>query len=214
MIKPSDVPEVIPLFPLHGALLLPRARLPLCIFETRYLAMIDACLKTSTRLIGMIQTRTSPPDEAQLYTIGCAGRLTSFSELEDGRYMITLSGFSRFELLNEVEGFTPYRRAAVQWQPFAQDVCREEETDATFDRTSFLALFKRYLTTMKLATDWSSIESAQTELLISAASMLCPFEAQDKQALLEAPTLTERRKTLVTLLEFALRGGTADGMRQ
>ena len=120
MLNPADLPEVIPVFPLAGALLLPRARLPLHIFEPRYLAMLDDCLKTSQRLIGMVQPREVPGSaEKRLQAIGCAGRLTGFSETEDGRYMITLSGISRFRLREEVTGFTPYRRAAVDWAPFA-----------------------------------------------------------------------------------------------
>lgn len=120
MIKLADLPDVMPLFPLPGALLLPRARLPLHIFEPRYLQMLEDCMKTPTRLIGMIQPRdvphqsagqTSGPPERRLQAIGCAGRLTGFSETEDGRYMITLTGISRFRLRDEVQGFTPYRRA-------------------------------------------------------------------------------------------------------
>lgn len=214
MIKVSDLPDTIAVFPLPGALMLPRARLPLHIFEPRYLAMIEDCMKTKTRLIGMIQTRETPGGEKRLQSIGCAGRLTGFSETEDGRYMITLSGTCRFRIREEVQGFTPYRRCMVDWAPFTRDLSREEETDPGFDRKSFLALLGRYLTTLNLSTDWDSLKEAETELLINSLSMLCPFTPEDKQALLEAPSLSTRRETLVTLIEFALRGGATDEVMQ
>jgi Lon protease-like protein len=214
MISASDLPDTIPVFPLPGALMLPRARLPLHIFEPRYLAMIEDCMKTKTRLIGMIQTRETPSGERRLQSIGCAGRLTGFSETEDGRYMITLAGVSRFRVREEVQGFTPYRRCNVDWAPFSHDLRREEETDPGFDRKSFLDLLGRYLSAMNLSTDWDSLKEAETELLINSLSMLCPFSPEDKQALLEAPSLATRRETLVTLIEFALRGGSADEVMQ
>ena len=214
MMKVSDLPDTIPVFPLPGALMLPRARLPLHIFEPRYLAMIEDCLKTKSRLIGMIQTRETPGGEKRLQSIGCAGRLTGFSETEDGRYMITLSGTCRFRIKEEVQGFTPYRRCMVDWAPFTRDLKREEETDPGFDRAAFLVLLGRYLTTLNLATDWDSLKEAETELLINSLSMLCPFTPEDKQALLEAPSLSTRRETLVTLIEFALRGGATDEVMQ
>lgn len=214
MMKPSDLPDTIPVFPLPGALMLPRARLPLHIFEPRYLAMIEDCMKTKTRLIGMIQPRETPGGEKRLQSIGCAGRLTGFSETEDGRYMVTLSGMSRFRIREEVQGFAPYRRCLVDWSPFGRDLNREEEVDPGFDREAFLALLGRYLTTLNLATDWDSLKEAETELLINSLSMLCPFSPEDKQALLEAPSLSTRRETLVTLIEFALRGGANDEVMQ
>jgi len=214
MITASDLPETIPVFPLPGALMLPRARLPLHIFEPRYLAMVEDCMKSKTRLIGMIQTRDTPSGERRLQSIGCAGRLTGFSETEDGRYMITLAGISRFRVKEEVQGFTPYRRCTVDWGPFALDLRREEETDPGFDRKSFLDLLGRYLSAMNLSTDWDSLKEAETELLINSLSMLCPFSSEDKQALLEAPSLSTRRETIVTLIEFALRGGSEDEVMQ
>ena len=210
---PIDLPETLPLFPLPGALLLPRARLPLHIFEPRYLAMLDDCLKTQGRLIGMIQPREGPGGEKRLSAIGCAGRVTAFSETEDGRYMITLSGVSRFRLREEVQGFTPYRRAQIDWGPFARDL-GATETDAGFDRDGLLALLARYFTHRKMGTDWGSLKEADTELLINSLSMLLPFSPEDKQALLEAPSLVTRRETLVTLMEFALRSGDTDEVLQ
>lgn len=214
MIKVTDLPETIPIFPLPGALLLPRGRLPLHIFEPRYLAMIEDCLKTKQRLIGMIQPREVPgTGEKRLNAIGCAGRLTGFSETEDGRYMITLAGMSRFRVRDEVQGFTPYRRCNVDWSGFGRDLGPVEE-DAGFDRDRFLVILGRYFDAQNLSTDWSGLKDAETELLINSLSMLCPFGTEDKQALLEAPSLTTRRETLVTLIEFALRGGSGDEVMQ
>ncbi|MFN3955180.1 MAG: LON peptidase substrate-binding domain-containing protein [Pararhodobacter sp.] len=206
MLQAADLPETISLFPLPGALLLPRSRLPLHIFEPRYLAMLEDCMKTRERLIGMIQPRAVPSGgEARLHAIGCAGRLTAFSETEDGRYMITLTGVSRFRLLGEIEGFAPYRRARVSWEGFARDM-GTAETDPGLCRPEFMDLLSRYFVAVQLSTDWSSLKEAEDELLVNALSMLCPFAPEERQALLEAPTLDTRRETLVTLMEFALRG--------
>ncbi|WP_102224466.1 LON peptidase substrate-binding domain-containing protein [Acidimangrovimonas sediminis] len=211
MRKLADLPDMLPLFPLPGALLLPRARLPLHIFEPRYLAMLDDVLKTEHRLIGMIQPRELPKgcSGSKLHKIGCAGRVTAFSETEDGRYMITLSGVQRFKVRQEVEGFTPYLRAEVDWSCFTGDQ-GAVETDPKFDRESFLGVLEKYFEEMGLSTDWGSLADAEDELLINSLSMLCPFENEDKQALLEAPNLETRRETLVTLIEFALRGGSSE----
>lgn len=213
MINASDLPGTLPVFPLPGALLLPRARLPLHLFEPRYLQMLDDILKTPTRLIGMVQPYDGPDGSSTLHSIGCAGRLTAFSETEDGRYMITLSGVSRFRILSEVEGFTPYRRCAVSWDGFGRDLGPTEE-DKGFDRPKFLDLLKRFFEDQSLSTDWESLKDAEEELLINSLSMLCPFEPEDKQALLEAPSLATRRETLVTLIEFALRGGSNEEVMQ
>ncbi|MEL7105867.1 MAG: LON peptidase substrate-binding domain-containing protein [Pseudomonadota bacterium] len=214
MIAAADLPDTIPVFPLPGALLLPRARLPLHIFEPRYLAMLDDTMKTSHRLIGMIQPREVPgTNEVKLQTIGCAGRLTGFSETEDGRYMVTLSGVSRYKITSEVEGFAPYRRCTVDWTPFHRDL-GAAETDGGFSRDDFMPLLERFFEAQGLSTDWESLSGAEDELLINSLSMLCPFEPEDKQALLEAPSLVTRRETLVTLIEFGLRGGSNEEMMQ
>ena len=213
MIKAADLPDTIPVFPLPGALLLPRARLPLHIFEPRYLAMLDDCMKSGHRLIGMIQPREGPGGERRLHAIGCAGRLTAFSETEDGRYMITLSGISRFRVQREVTGFSPYIRTEIAWAGFERDL-GPVETDPAFKRPAFLKLLSRFFQAQGLSTDWDSLKDAEDELLINSLSMLCPFAPEDKQALLEAPSLTTRRETLVTLLEFALRGGNGDEVMQ
>lgn len=210
--KKADLPETIPLFPLPGALLLPRARLPLHIFEPRYLAMLDDTMKTTHRLIGMIQPRGGPKGDKKLSTIGCAGRLTQFSETEDGRYMVTLTGVSRFRFVRETPGFTPYLKAEVRWNDFARDLGNAEQ-DTELDRVPFLDLLGRYFAAQQLSTDWDSLKEADAELLVNSLSMLCPFEPEDKQALLEAPTLVTRRETLVTLMEYALRAGDEERMQ-
>jgi hypothetical protein len=211
MKQPTDLPEMIAIFPLAGALLLPRSRLPLHIFEPRYLQMIEDALKTDHRLIGMVQPNAVPGREGHgLHTIGCAGRITQFSETEDGRYMITLGGISRYRVQKEVEGFTPYRRCEVDWSGFEQDR-RAEESDAGFEREGFLTLLGRYFDARGLSADWATLKEADDELLINSLSMMLDFEAEDKQALLEAPSLETRRETLVTLIEYALRGGQEEG---
>ena len=210
MTRLKDLPGSIPVFPLPGALLLPRARLPLHIFEPRYLAMLDDCLKTDTRLIGMVQPNEVPGREGTgLQRIGCAGRVTQFSETEDGRYMVTLSGMSRFRVLREVEGFTPYRRCEVSWDGFERDL-EGTETDETFNRDRFLALLDRFFSSKDLSADWDTLQEADDELLLNSLSMLLEFSPEDKQALLEAPSLSTRRETLVTLIEYSMRGGEED----
>ena len=201
MIARADLPDVIPLFPLPGALMLPRARLPLNIFEPRYLAMLDDALKTSHRLIGMIQPADG--DGERLHAIGCAGRVTAFNETDDNRYMITLTGISRFRLGERQDGFSPYIKAAVSWDGFERDL-GPTELDKTFDREPFLDILGRYLDLAELRTDWDSLKEADDELLINSLAMLLPLGTEDKQALLEAPSLTRRRETLAALMEFSL----------
>lgn len=203
MIQVTDLPDTLPVFPLPGALLLPRARLPLHIFEPRYLAMIDDALKSDQRLIGMVQ-----PNGDQLYHFGCAGRIVSFSETDDGRYMITLGGVSRFRLGPEQDGFHPYLRHSISWQGFGADL--HAAAPEEFDRDSFMSLLRRYFDMRGLDADWDSLRSAEDELLINSLSMLCPFSTEDKQALLESPSLADRRATLITLIEFAFRQGDSE----
>lgn len=214
MYSVADLPVTIPVFPLPGALLLPRARLPLHIFEPRYLAMLDDVLKTPHRLIGMIQPcDASDADADRLYRVGCAGRLSAFSETDDGRYMITLAGISRFSVTRHEDGFTPYRRCAVAWDGFERDLGPVEKSEA-FDRDDFFDLLSRFLDDREMRTDWDSLHQAEDELLINSLCMLCPFNAEDKQALLEAPSLTDRRRILIALMEFALHGGTTEEIMQ
>ena len=212
MMNFTDLPDTVPVFPLPGALLLPRARLPLHIFEPRYLAMIDDVLKTSDRLIGMVQPYEINGAE-RLHSIGCSGRLTSFSETEDGRYMITLAGMSRFRIKSELDGFQPYRRCDVNWDGFDRDLGDTEE-DVVFDREPFLNKLSKYFTAQGLSADWETLKDADDELLINSLSMMLDFDPEDKQALLEAPSLSTRRETLLTLIEFNLLSGPDGEMMQ
>ncbi len=213
MFSAADLPDTIPVFPLPGALLLPRARLPLHLFEPRYLQMFEDTLKTSSRLIGMVQPHDGPGGKSQLHAIGCAGRVTQFSETEDGRYMITLGGASRFRVVQEIEGFSPYRKCDVKWDGFERDLGKDE-TDKAFNRSAFLDALGRYFDTRGLSADWDTLKEADDELLINSLSMMLDFDPEDKQALLEAPSLQTRRETLVTLIEYTLRGGQDEGMMQ
>ena len=210
-----DLPDTIAIFPLPGAILLPRSRLPLHIFEPRYLAMVEDCLKSDHRMIGMIQPRTSSGKTGQggvapLSSVGCAGRISSFSETDDGRYMITLAGISRFRVAAEVAGFVPYRRCTVDWSDFADDL-RAEDGKADFARDDFMEKLARYLKQRNLGVDWSSLKEAEDELLVNALSILCPFAPEEKQALLEAQTLSDRRRVLETLISFSLQSGSTAG---
>ena len=206
MFVSNNLPKVIPIFPLSGALLLPRSNLPLQIFEPKYLQMFEDSLKTPDRLIGMIQGNSNTGNSKDLHKIGCAGRIIQFSETPDGRYMITLGGVSRFKIETEEIGFTPYRRAQVDWSKYEKDLGPTEK-DKDFDRDYFMNLLGKFFVSADLKTDWNSLKDADEELLINSLSMLCPFEPEDKQALLEAKSLVLRRKTLTTLLEFSILGG-------
>ena len=202
---PEDIPEVIPVFPLSGALLLPRGQMPLNIFEPRYLAMVDAAL-AGERIIGMIQPEgdeDQPILRPTLRRIGCAGRITSFSETGDGRYMITLTGIARFRTIEEVATGEPFRRFRVTARPFEVDfVAAAGEEDV--DRKSLLATFRAYLDANDLEADWESVNGASNEALVNALSMISPYGPAEKQALLEAPDLKTRAETLVALTEIVL----------
>ncbi|GAA6209267.1 LON peptidase substrate-binding domain-containing protein [Cognatishimia sp. WU-CL00825] len=213
MFKSADLPDVLPVFPLPGALLLPRARLPLHIFEPRYLAMLDDVLKGPSRQIAMVQPVPNQADDSVLHGVGCAGRVTHFTETEDGRYMVTLTGVSRFRVVKEVSGFQPYRRCRADWGDFARDLGPAEHDDQ-FQREGFLTLLQRYFEAQSLSTDWDNLQEADNELLINSLSMLLDLPPEDKQALLEASSLQERRETLVTLMEYSVRGGNVEDRMQ
>jgi len=209
----ADLPEVIPVFPLPGALLLPRGRLPLNIFEPRYLAMLDDALKTDHRLIGMIQPYDGDDQPPRLHAVGCAGRITSLTETEDGRYLIMLSGVARFRIAEEREGFAPYRRVQTDWTDFHPDLDGPESL-ADFDRENFLVLLQKYLEAAGLSSDWEGMREAEDEMLINTLSMMCPFAIEEKQALLEAATLVDRAGALTALIQFAIAEGGEGGALQ
>jgi len=200
-------PETLPLFPLAGALLLPGGQLPLNIFEPRYLAMIDAAL-AGDRLIGMIQPRDEMNTEKPaLYNAGCAGRITSFAETGDGRYLVNLTGTHRFRLAEEIAADTPYRMGRPDWSAFGAD----DETDVTaeaVDRDALLEALQDYLDTEQLEIEWEKAAAAPIEALVVSLAMGCPFPPNEKQALLEAKTLAEQAECLTALMELA--GGADD----
>lgn len=210
--NPADLPEVLPLFPLPGALLLPRGLIPLNIFEPRYIAMLDEALRQD-RLIGMIQ-----PDPARgedlglpaLYTVGCAGRITQFSETGDGRYLIQLTGVCRFRLVEELGGPAPFRRARVDFSPFESDL-QASLGEEGVDRAAILKALKDFSQAHGIGIDWENVNEAANEALVNALSMMAPFGVAEKQALLEAPALAERGAMLVALTEIELAREHHDG---
>lgn len=205
MLRGHDLPQTVPLFPLTGAVLLPRTRLPLHIFEPRYLQMIEDALKTPERLIGMIQPAEGGTES--LAQIGSAGRIIAFSELDDNRLMISLKARSRFRLIRTEQGFSPYLRGHIDWRGFESDLDPRPEQTQGFDRTRLLDRLQRYAEKRGLTTDWEAASTSEEELLVNSLSMLLPLSPEEKQALLEIPTLAQRCELLDGLLEYALRGG-------
>ncbi len=199
-VKASDLPQVVPVFPLPGVLLLPRGRLPLNIFEPRYLNMVDDAM-AGDRVIGMVQTVGGPRSRPELAAIGCVGRITSYAETSDGRYLITLTGICRFQLRNELNAPTPYRQARVSYDRFEADLT-EPEDDGEFDRARLLTALRTYLQRRALDVDWDTAEGAPEEALVNSLAMALPFDPQEKQALLEASDLCARRDALTALLEI------------
>lgn len=207
----SDLPNVLPLFPLPAALLLPYGQLPLNIFEPRYLAMTKNAM-SSDRIIGMIQpadqaaaqaiddARAKPP----LKTIGCAGRITSFAETSDGRILITLTGICRFAVIKELDSLYPYRLAQVDFAPYSNDL-DETHGESDVDRQKLLDVFNIFLKTEILSVDWKAINAASTMALVNGLSMASPYGMNEKQALLEADTLKMRAQTLIALTEMTLK---------
>lgn len=209
----ADLPGVIPVFPLAGVLLLPHGRLPLNIFEPRYLAMTLDALATPTRLIGMIQPTEpeTPGRPPKLYGTGCAGRIASFSETEDGRYLITLAGVCRFKIAEEIEPLNGYRRVVPDFAVFGGDLA--PEPSYPLDRQRLGKALKRYFTAHSIAADWRSISDASDDRLVTTLAMICPFEPREKQALLETPEAGARARLLIALLEMAAAGGGSDNAR-
>lgn len=202
---PEDCPGIVPLFPLGGALLLPRGQMPLNIFEPRYLAMVDDALR-GDRVIGIIQPEPNEGRQSEtpaLLKVGCLGRITQFAETGDGRIIITLTGISRFRLVEELPVATPYRQARVVCEPFAVDfVARSGEEEV--DRDGLLKALRDFAKANELKIDWKGVNEAPNEALVNALSMMCPFGPREKQALLEAGSLRERAEVLVAITEIEL----------
>ncbi|MFN3869174.1 MAG: LON peptidase substrate-binding domain-containing protein [Hyphomicrobiaceae bacterium] len=228
---PTDLPREVALFPLRGAILLPRVTLPLNVFEPRYLAMVDDCLRGS-RLIGIIQpdqsanetltsglssggTSESPGGKSiALQRVGCAGRITAYQELDDGRILITLTGISRFVLSGETSHTAPYRTGICDFAPFANDLT-PSLGEGDVDRDALLKVLKAYLAANNLNTDWNAITKSSTEFLVNALSVMSPYGPVEKQALLESETLKSRSEVLIALAEMDLAAnGSAGGRMQ
>lgn len=213
--RATDIDNVIPVFPLSAALLLPGGHLPLNIFEPRYLAMTDRALAGS-RLIGMIQPRLDgairADGEPELCQVGCVGRLSSVSETGDGRYMVTLNGICRFRVIEEIAVKTPFRQCRIV--PFESDLHENEDDDEAIDRGALLRAFRAYLDANNLEADWDSVNQAENASLVNALSMMVPYGAAEKQALLEAPDLKTRADTLIAITEIVLAQGRHGSGRQ
>jgi len=210
--SPADLPAVVPLFPLGGALLLPRAELPLNIFEPRYLAMVEDVLG-GPRLIGMIQPdEAAPPGPSgpAVQKVGCLGRLTQFGETDDGRYLITLTGICRFKVVEEVAADTPYRQFRIDAGDFAADF-KPALGEEKVDRQAVLGALAAFLDANSLEADWDGIRQAGTETLVNALSVMSPYGAAEKQALLEAPDLKSRAEMLVAITQMLLARMPGDG---
>ncbi|MHC8508065.1 MAG: LON peptidase substrate-binding domain-containing protein [Rhodospirillales bacterium] len=201
---PAALPETIPVFPLTGALLLPHGRMPLNIFEPRYVNMMTDALGEA-RLIGMVQPKSmeeeSPKGAAEVYSVGCLGRIAEFSEADDGRFLITLSGMNRFRAVREAEGSRGYRRMAVSYAGFEADM--KEDDDLDIDRDRLLDALKKYFIGREIGADWPAIQDASNLTLVISLSMACPFDPREKQALLECATSKERAELLAALLTMA-----------
>ena len=204
--SPADLAHVIPVFPLPGALLLPRGQMPLNIFEPRYLAMIDDSLGDRHRLIGMIQpdaAHPGPPNKPRLFRVGCVGRITQLAETGDGRYLIQLTGIARFRVERELDVATAYRQCEVSYAAFVDDFVARKGEEAV-DRERLLKTLSAFLKANRLQADWQGIENAPNEALVNALAMMSPYGSAEKQALLEAPDLKTRAEILVAVTEMEL----------
>jgi hypothetical protein len=209
----ADLPEIISVFPLPGALLLPRGQLPLNIFEPRYLAMVDDSLRDGHRLIGMIQPDPAHPGtEAKpaLFKVGCMGRITQLAESGDGRYLLQLTGVARFRVEQELDVATAYRQCRVTTVPFADDFIARKGEDAV-DRDALIDALSAFLKANNLKTDWDGVQNAPNEALVNALAMMSPYGSAEKQALLEAPDLKSRAEILVAMTEIELAKKTSGG---
>lgn len=208
--SPEQVPDVVPIFPLTGALLLPYSHRPLNIFEPRYIEMVDFALSTD-RLIGLIQpedaSEESPAGQVPLHRVGCLGRITHFEESGDGRYFIILEGVARFQLEEEVEGGVPYRLGKISAKAFAADFTRNAGEDEV-DRVRFVKMMRDYAEFASIELNWEEIERTGTADLVNFCAMVSPYGPAEKQVLLEAQTLNDRAETLIAMTEYEMaRGG-------
>jgi Lon protease-like protein len=203
---PSELPEIIPVFPLPGALLLPRGQMPLNIFEPRYLAMVDDALRDGHRLIGMIQpdvTRSRKEETPTLFSVGCVGRITQLAESGDGRYILELTGVARFRVIEEMVVLTPYRQCKVDFFAYLGDFTARKGEEAV-DREALLEVLTDFLKANNLKVDWEGVESAPNEALVNALAMMSPYGPAEKQAMLEAPDLKTRAEILIAVTEMDL----------
>jgi uncharacterized protein len=216
--RPADLPPRLAVFPLRGAILLPRATLPLNVFEPRYLAMIDDAMSGS-RIIGIVQPAgRDDGDEPEspegksigLRHVGCAGRITSYQEMDDGRLIITLTGVARFEIVDEAVTAKAYRTVTASYDRYAQDFTIGLGEDQV-DRANLLRVLRSYLDTNRLKADWNAVLRASSEFLINVLAVMCPYGPEEKQALLEAPDLKTRADVLVALAEMELASGGDSG---
>ena len=211
--SPSDLPKVIPIFPLAGALLLPRGQIPLNIFELRYLAMVDDCLRDGHRLIGMVQPdprNSGSDDKPNIYQIGCVGRITQMAETGDGRYLIQLTGVVRFRVEEELSVATAYRQCQVTYTPFAGDFIARKGEEAV-NRKAVLDALGAFLKANNIKADWEGIETAPNEALVNALAMMSSYGSAEKQAMLEAPDLKTRAEILVAVTEIELAKARTEG---
>jgi uncharacterized protein len=203
---PAELPEVIPVFPLPGALLLPRGQMPLNIFEQRYLAMVDDSFRDSHRLIGMIQPDVAHSRNEEipaLFNVGCVGRITQLAESGDGRYIVELTGVARFKVVEEMRVLTSYRQCRVDYFPFIDDFTARKGEEAV-DREALLSVLTDFLKANNLKVDWEGVESAPNEALVNALAMMSPYGPAEKQAMLEAPDLKTRAEILIAVTEMDL----------
>jgi uncharacterized protein len=205
----EDLPDRIPIFPLTGVLLLPRGRLPLNIFEPRYLAMIRDALGATHRLIGMVQPEETGgtmggviPGDPPVHRIGCAGRIVSFGETGDGRYIVELRGVSRFAIRAESQSDRAYRAVAADWTPYRGDL---DEQPSLVDRQKLMTVMKDYFAHADINADWHALETLMDDRLVITIAMLAPFAPPEKQALLEAADTAQRAELLIGLMEMAMR---------
>ena len=211
---PADVPQRIPVFPLSRAILLPRATLPLNIFEARYLQMVEDVMSTS-RVLGMVQPASGGEEEqespasrtAPLRRVGCAGRITSYEELDDGRFLVSLSGIARFDVVDEMELAKPYRVCTVSYERFVGDFTPGAGEDEV-DREALLGALKAFLQARELKVDWAAVGKTPTEALVNSLAMVSPYGSEEKQALIEAPDLKTRAEILVALAEMEIKSGS------